>query len=125
MSVSEDERSKRMADALLKGWRMLSEICPVCGSPLFETSGGEVICAVCGTKVILVESEEQVSIEEQRIALERVMGALSRILEREVLSIRGNEIDEEKILRINSILDALEKATSIYRNLTRQGRKRK
>lgn len=124
MVASEDERSKRMAEALLKGWKMLSEVCPVCGSPLFETGGGEVICAVCGTKVILVESEEQAGIEEQRLAVERVMGALSKILEREVISM-GKEIDENKLFRINSILEALEKASSIYRNLAHLGRKRR
>lgn len=124
MNISEDERSKKMAEALLRGWRMLSETCPVCGSPLFETSGGEVTCAVCGVKVILVESEEQASIEEQRLALERVMSSLMRTLEREVLSARG-EVDEDALSRINSILSALEKASSIYRNLVRLGRRHK
>ncbi|MEM1520965.1 MAG: Sjogren's syndrome/scleroderma autoantigen 1 family protein [Candidatus Korarchaeum sp.] len=124
MNHSEDDRSKKMAEALLKGWRMLSETCPVCGSPLFETSGGEVTCAVCGAKVILVESEEQAGIEEQRIALERVMSSLVKMLERELLSARS-EVNEETLSRVNSILDALEKASSIYRNLARLGRKRK
>jgi uncharacterized Zn finger protein (UPF0148 family) len=123
MSHSEDERSRKMADALLKGWKMLPEICPVCGTPLFETSGGEVICAVCGTKVILVGSEEEVGIEEQRLMLERVMGALMKQLERETLS--SKELDDELLSRINSLLDAIEKATSIYRNLIRLGRRRR
>lgn len=121
---SDDDRSKKMAEALLKGWRMLTESCPICGSPLFETGGGEVTCAVCGAKVILVESEEQAGVEEQKLALERIMSSLVRRLEREVLS-TGSDIDEETLSRVNSILDALEKASSIYRNLTRLGRKRK
>jgi len=125
VSPSEDERSRKMAEALLKGWKMLSETCPVCGSPLFETGGGEVVCAVCGTKVILVESEEQAGIEEQRLALERVMSSLTRILEREMASIGKNNIDEETLSRINSILVALERAASIYRNLARLGRRRR
>ncbi len=121
MGPSEDEKSRKMADALLKGWKMLPEICPVCGTPLFETSGGEVVCAVCGTKVILVGSEEEVGIEEQRLMLERVMGALMRQLEREALS--SSELDDELLSRINSLLSAIEKATSIYRNLIRLGRR--
>ncbi|MCS7103340.1 MAG: hypothetical protein NZ992_05625 [Candidatus Korarchaeum sp.] len=124
VNLSEDDRSKKMAEALLKGWRMLSETCPICSSPLFETSGGEVTCAVCGAKVILVESEEQVGIEEQRLSLEKIMSSLVRMLEREVLSSAG-EIDEDTLARMNSILDALEKASSIYRNLTRLGRRHK
>lgn len=124
MGHSEDDRSKKMAEALLKGWRMLSEACPVCGSPLFETSGGEVTCAVCGAKVILVESEEQAGIEEQRLTLERVMSSLVKMLEHELLS-AGSEVNEETLARANSILDALEKASSIYRNLARLGRRHK
>ncbi|ACB08171.1 hypothetical protein D9Q81_04990 [Candidatus Korarchaeum cryptofilum] len=123
MNPSEDERSRKMAEALLKGWKMLPEVCPVCGTPLFETSGGEVICAVCGTKVILVGSEEEVGIEEQRLMLERVMGALMRQLERETLS--SSELDDELLSRINSLLNAIEKATSIYRNLVRLGKRRR
>lgn len=35
-----------MAEYLLKGGKMLSKTCPVCGSPLFEVKG-ETICVVC------------------------------------------------------------------------------
>jgi UPF0148 protein len=35
-----------MAEYLLKGGKMLSTTCPVCGSPLFEVKG-ETICVVC------------------------------------------------------------------------------
>ncbi|KQC05109.1 MAG: hypothetical protein APR53_02485 [Methanoculleus sp. SDB] len=35
-----------MAEYLLKGGKMLSTTCPVCGSPLFEVKG-ETVCVVC------------------------------------------------------------------------------
>jgi acetolactate synthase small subunit len=73
--------------------------------------------------VILVGSEEEVGIEEQRLMLERVMGALMRQLERETLS--SSELDDELLSRINSLLNAIEKATSIYRNLVRLGKRRR
>lgn len=38
-----------MADYLLKGGKMLSDSCTVCGAPLFDYSG-EVFCVVCREK---------------------------------------------------------------------------
>jgi len=42
---------KRMADLLKSGATMLSDICPVCGSPLFKVKG-EVFCAKCNKPVV-------------------------------------------------------------------------
>ncbi len=122
-SISPEDKSRKLAEALLKGWKMLPETCPVCGSPLFETPGGEVICAVCGTKVILVESDEEVRVEEKRLVLERIIGDLISHLEREVHE-AGKELSDETIARINSLLDAIDKASTIYRNLARRDKKR-
>jgi len=122
-SIPPEDKSRKLAEALLKGWKMLPETCPVCGSPLFETPGGEVICAVCGTKVILVESDEEVRVEEKRLVLERIIGDLISHLEREVHE-AGKELSDETIARINSLLDAIDKASTIYRNLARRDKKR-
>ncbi len=122
-SIPPEDKSRKLAEALLKGWKMLPETCPVCGSPLFETPGGEVICAVCGTKVILVESDEEVRVEEKRLVLERIVGDLISHLEREVHE-AGKELSDETIARINSLLDAIDKASTIYRNLARRDKKR-
>ena len=47
--MSEDVR--RMADLLKSGATMLSDTCPVCGSPLFRVKG-EVFCAKCNKPVV-------------------------------------------------------------------------
>jgi UPF0148 protein len=47
--LSEDVR--RMADLLKSGATMLSDTCPVCGSPLFRIKG-EVFCAKCNKPVV-------------------------------------------------------------------------
>ena len=47
--MSEDVR--RMADLLKSGATMLSDICPVCGTPLFKVKG-EVFCAKCNKPVV-------------------------------------------------------------------------
>ncbi len=120
--ISHGDKSKKLAEALLKGWKMLPETCPVCGSPLFETPGGEVVCAVCGTKVILVQSEEDVKVEKQKLVLGKIIGDLIKYLEREIYE-SENDLSNDRINRINSLLDAIDKASSIYKSLTHQERK--
>jgi UPF0148 protein len=47
--MSEDV--KRMADLLKSGATMLSDTCPVCGSPLFKVKG-DIFCAKCNKPVV-------------------------------------------------------------------------
>jgi UPF0148 protein len=47
--VSEDV--KRMSDLLKSGATMLSDTCPVCGSPLFKVKG-DIFCAKCNKPVV-------------------------------------------------------------------------
>src|SRR6267143_1225232 len=47
--MSEDV--KRMADLLKSGATMLSDVCPVCGTPLFKVEG-DVFCAKCNKPVV-------------------------------------------------------------------------
>jgi len=46
MVVAERKPEDIMAEALLKGGKMLAKECKVCGSPLFEIKG-ETVCVVC------------------------------------------------------------------------------
>ena len=48
-----DKDVKRMAELLKSGAVMLSETCPICGSPLFKMRD-EVYCVQCDKKVVLV-----------------------------------------------------------------------
>ncbi len=121
--ANQNERSRKLAEALLKGWKMLPDTCPICDSPLFETPSGEVLCVVCGTKVILVESDEEAKLEEHRLALDKMLGDLVRHLERELYE-AGESLDEGSLRRINMLLDAIRKTLIIRRNLARQGRTR-
>ncbi len=121
--ANQNERSRKLAEALLKGWKMLPDTCPICDSPLFETPSGEVLCVVCGTKVILVESDEEAKLEEHRLALDKMLGDLVRHLERALYE-AGESLDEGSLRRINMLLDAIRKTLIIRRNLARQGRTR-
>ncbi len=117
--ISDEERRKKIAKALLKGWRMLSETCPICGTPLFQKPGGEIICPICETRVILVSSEEEGRLERTRLILSEVMDELVRGLEREMIGFREGNVSNLDI--INKILDALAKLVKINNELKSQG----
>lgn len=57
----ESESIRKMADALRTGAKMLSDICPICKSPLFEIKG-EIRCIRCDKKVIKVKDESEATI---------------------------------------------------------------
>ncbi len=54
---SREAAIKKMAEALFKGAKLLSETCPKCGSPLMEVEGRK-ICYVC------MEEEEPRRVEK-------------------------------------------------------------
>ncbi len=51
-----DDRTKlrSMADLLRSGATLTSLACPVCSSPLFRLKNGELWCAQCEKKVVVV-----------------------------------------------------------------------
>lgn len=49
---------KRMAELLKNGARMLDKTCPQCDSPLFQLKSGEIRCAKCDKRVIIVGEHE-------------------------------------------------------------------
>lgn len=50
---------KLMADLLKSGAVLTDLSCPVCASPLFRLKSGEIWCAQCQKKVIVVKEEEE------------------------------------------------------------------
>jgi UPF0148 protein len=77
----EDEKIKKVAEALMAGGRMLSIHCASCFSPLFEQDG-RIFCPVCG--------EKQVS-ETERVLREKLRSLLSQL---------EKETDHERVLKL-------------------------
>ena len=67
--MSEDV--KRMADLLKGGATMLSDICPVCGSPLFKVKG-DVFCAKCNKPVVYTRATGPQATVSPQMLLESV-----------------------------------------------------
>ena len=54
---------KGMADLLRKGATMLSRSCPECGTPLFQLKSGDIVCAKCQRRVVIVPEGEEATAE--------------------------------------------------------------
>jgi UPF0148 protein len=53
------KRMRRMAELLKSGAKMLDLTCPQCGTPLFQLSSGEIYCANCDKRVIVLKEGER------------------------------------------------------------------
>jgi UPF0148 protein len=58
---AEDKNIKRMADLLRQGSTLTDLACPACSSPLFKLKSGDLWCAKCEKKVIVVKEGEEPS----------------------------------------------------------------
>jgi UPF0148 protein len=105
------EHVKRMAEMLKSGATLLSEQCPVCGSPIFDVKG-KLYCIKCNRPVVLVRSAE----EEEKVRSEIVLSKLEEtVLSRlnETIKVIKSENEIENLDRISNIiilwLDMLDK----------------
>jgi uncharacterized Zn finger protein (UPF0148 family) len=74
--AAEDDYIRRMSDALRSGARMLSEMCPVCNSPLFEIRG-ELRCIRCDKPVVKVHEESEVLVASAPLTLTRLENTIT------------------------------------------------
>lgn len=59
METRKKDSVSRMVDMLRGGAVMLAESCPVCHTPLFKLKTGEIYCAACEKKVLIVKEGEE------------------------------------------------------------------
>ncbi|MEM3180600.1 MAG: Sjogren's syndrome/scleroderma autoantigen 1 family protein, partial [Candidatus Bathyarchaeia archaeon] len=57
--ASSSDKVKLMADLLRSGAVLTDLSCPACASPLFRLRSGEIWCAQCQKKVVIVKEEEE------------------------------------------------------------------
>ena len=55
-----DRNIQKMALLLREGNTLLSDACPQCNSPLFKMKSGDIYCASCDKKVIIVKGDEEI-----------------------------------------------------------------
>ena len=119
MSGKKTEKSDKvrlMADLLRSGATLTDLSCPVCASPIFRLKSGELWCAQCQKKVMVVREEEEAREIETLSALTQVETTLMmKIWEiNEKLRV---ENDLEEVQHLSSVmftlLDNLEKIRRI------------
>lgn len=107
MGSRSDAGAKEMAELLRSGAKMLSYSCPQCGSPLFQLKTGEIWCAKCKRRVIIVPETEDVSTAEKKQLL---WEALEENLIEKISSLNKRlygESDPGKVKEISEVLISL------------------
>lgn len=118
MSSGSDESDKirLMADLLRSGATLTDLSCPVCSSPIFRLKSGDLWCAQCRKKVIVVrEGEEAEEIEALSTLSQAESTILMKIWEiNEKLRIEDNPEEIQRLSALmSSLLDNLEKVRRI------------
>lgn len=118
MSSGSDESDKirLMADLLRSGATLTDLSCPACSSPIFRLKSGDLWCAQCRKKVIVVrEGEEAEEIETLSTLSQAELTILMKIWEiNEKLRIEDNPEEIQRLSALmSSLLDNLEKVRRI------------
>lgn len=103
--MSKDDYMRRMADALRSGAKMLSEQCPVCGSPLFQVKG-ELWCLKCNKRVVKVRADEEVGMALTAYSLTETGTVLATKAE-ELTVLLSRTTDPQEIKRLAETLDTV------------------
>lgn len=112
----EGDKIRLMADLLRSGATLTDLSCPACSSPIFRLKNGDLWCAQCRKKVIVVKEGEEV---EEIEALSTLSQAESAILMKiwevnEKLRVEDNPEEIHKLSALmSSLLENLEKIRKI------------
>jgi len=105
--VSKDSKNiKIMADLLKQGATLTEHSCPACFSPLFKLRSGDLWCASCQKRVIIVregEAEPEATDPTLFSSLESTILAKIQTIEKEL----KEEKDAEKLRNLGTTLSTL------------------
>jgi UPF0148 protein len=114
----EEKHIKRMADLLRQGLTLTDLACPACSSPLFKLKSGDLWCAKCEKKVIVVKEGE----EPTKITSSIVLDTLEATLLAKVQEIQNKMQHETSIeelqklgTALSELLESLEKTKKLKR----------
>jgi len=105
LTARREDVVKRMADALRSGAKMLSEVCPICGNPLFDVKG-EMRCIACDKPVVFVKDES----ESGRAMYPFILNTLEDVVVSKIdeLTARlSRALELEEIEAVSKAIDAL------------------
>lgn len=97
---------QHMVDMLKQGATLTELACPACASPLFRFKGGELWCAKCEKRVIVVkegENVEKVTSQVRLSALESTILVKIQAVEKRI----KEEENVEELQKLNAALASL------------------
>lgn len=97
---------KRMADLLRQGSTLTELACPVCASPIFKLRNGDLWCAKCEKKVIIVKEEAELAKIKSALSLETLESTLLAKIQ-EIQEKMQHETDVEELQKLSSALSEL------------------
>ncbi|GBC69420.1 hypothetical protein HRbin01_01118 [archaeon HR01] len=105
MAAGSEDYLKRMSDALRSGAKMLSEICPVCSSPIFQIDN-ELWCLRCERRVVKVKEEDEAMAAFTPYVLTRLEGVIASKID-ELSALLSKTADPQEVLHITQAIDGL------------------
>ena len=102
---SEEQHIKQMANLLRQGATLTQLACPACASPLFRLKSGDLWCARCEKKAIVVREGEDPS----KIAGSMILDDLETTILKKVQEIHSKMEKEENIEELQKLGTALSK----------------
>ncbi|MEM3641463.1 MAG: Sjogren's syndrome/scleroderma autoantigen 1 family protein [Candidatus Bathyarchaeia archaeon] len=108
MSWEDDKEQyiKRMADLLRQGSTLMDLACPACSSPLFRLKSGDLWCAKCEKKVIVIKEGEEPAKITSAMALETLENTLLTKIQ-EIQSKMQNEENVDELQKLGAALSGL------------------
>jgi UPF0148 protein len=95
----EEQHIKRMADLLRQGTTLTELACPACASPLFRLKSGDLWCAKCEKKVIIVKEGE----DPTKITGSMVLNNLEATLLSKIQKIQKKMEREENVEKLQKL----------------------
>lgn len=95
-----------MVDLLRQGATLTELACPACASPLFRFQSGQLWCARCQKRVVVLqegESADEVASQPQLDALENTLLMKVQVIEERI----KKEEDVEELRKLNEVLSFL------------------
>jgi UPF0148 protein len=104
--AKDSKNIKIMADLLRQGATLTEYACPACSSPIFKLRSGELWCASCQKRVVIIkegEPEPQASDAPVFSSLESTIIGKIQEVEKQL----AEETDAEKLTTLGATLSAL------------------
>ena len=97
---------KNMADLLRRGATLTERVCPACSSPLFKLKSGDLWCAQCEKRVIVVKEGAEPMEATSPLLLSTLEATILTKIQKVEQRI-SEETDIEQLQKLNNVLSTL------------------